>query len=150
MTAGGGRGARVRLAAAGVLLLVFVAGAAAGWGMAGRQHAQRRGRPGGGPPGPFGMLGGPNLMARLNLTPAESLAVDSAFKRRLLEAEAFWRGPGQQWRAILDSTRADVRAALPAPKRATYDSLMSRGRRGPGGGPPNGSPTRATGGPPRP
>ena len=130
-TASGSRGARVRLAAGAVLVLVFVAGMGIGWSMGRRYHPPRRG---GGPPGPFGMIGGRDLVTRLHLTPAESVAVDSAFKRRLPQADAFWRGPaGAQWRAILDSTRSDMRAALPPDKRVTFDSLMARGRRPRGG-----------------
>ena len=121
---------RIRLAAAAALLLIFVAGAAVGWGMSTRVHAQqRRDRPNGNRPR-GGMVA---YFERLHLRPEQKTAIDSIFARRRVEIDAFWRGPGQQLRAILDSTRADVRSVLDSAQRATYDSLPDPSRRGPGG-----------------
>ena len=122
--------ARIRLAAAAALVLIFVAGAAAGWGMSTRMHEQtRRGRPGSGRPRGAMVA----YFERLHLRPEQKTAIDSIFARRRVEIDAFWRGPGQQLRAILDSTRADVRSVLDSAQRATYDSLPDPSRRGPGG-----------------
>ena len=123
---------RIRLAAAAALVLIFVAGSAVGWGMSTRMHGQaRRGGARSGQGGPRnGMVA---YFERLRLRPEQKVAVDSIFARRRVEIDAFWKGPGQQLRAILDSTRADVRAVLDSSQRVTYDSLPDPSRRGPGG-----------------
>ena len=75
-------------------------------------------------------------MARLQLSTTERARVDSAVKRRQAQIEAFWNGPGQQLRAILDSMHTDVRAAIDSSHRASFDSLPRPGRRpGRPGGP---------------
>jgi hypothetical protein len=134
---GDGRSARGRvgLIAAAVLLLVFVAGMGAGWG-ASRQTCRppRRGQH---RPAVASWLcgrrgGGGDPFARLGLSSAERARVDSVIKRRQPQIEAFWKGPGQQLRAILDSMHADVRAAIDPQHRAAFDSLPRPGRRGPG------------------
>lgn len=126
---------RVRLAAAAALFLIFVAGAAVGWGMSTRMSGPpRRGRP-----GPQGTRNGMvAYFERLHLRPEQQTAIDSIFARRRVEIDAFWKGPGQQLRAILDSTRSDVRDVLDSAQRATYDSLPDPSRRGRGPGGPGG------------
>ncbi|AHG92909.1 hypothetical protein J421_5374 (plasmid) [Gemmatirosa kalamazoonensis] len=129
---------RARLAAAAALLLVFVAGVGAGWGGRPRVCRPRRGdshppawlcgRRGGGPGG------GGDPLSRIGVSAAERARVDSAVKRRQPQVEAFWRGPGQQLRTILDSMHADVRAALDPAHRAAFDSIPAPWMRGPGGG----------------
>lgn len=121
---------RVWLAATAVLLLVFVAGTAAGWTGARKTCRPQRGRSG----GPMlawlcGRRGG-DPMARLHLSRAERARVDSAVRRRQAEIRAFWEGPGRQLGAIMDSMHADVRAAIDPAHRAAFDSLPRPGRRG--------------------
>jgi hypothetical protein len=135
---GGARRARSRvgLAATLVLLLVFVAGAAAGWAATRQLCRPQRGR--GGPPPPAwlcGRRGGGDPMARLGLSPAERARVDSVVKARQTQIRAFWTGPGRELRVILDSMHTDVRAALDPEHRAAFDSLPRPGRRGSGSGP---------------
>lgn len=146
-TAGGS--SSVRGLAALSLLLVFLAGAGTGWGVGTRYgfgHGPRRG-------GRDGMLldGGP--IAAYGLSAAQRARIDSVLVARRAQIDGFWRGPGQSLRAILDSTRADVRAALTPEQRARFDAAHAaherrfRGRFGSSGGPPGGPPS---GGPPGP
>ncbi len=132
-----------RLAAL-ALLLVFLAGAGTGWGVARFGDPGRaRGR------GARGMLldGGP--IAQYGLSAAQRGRIDSVLEARRGEIDGFWRGPGRSLRVILDSTRADVRAVLTPEQRARFDSAHAeherfRARFGPGrggmgpGGPPLG------------
>lgn len=153
----GWAGARTRRLALGSLALVFLAGGGLGWGLGSRfgGHLGRGGDgPGrGGPRGPrAGMLLDAGPIARYQLTPAQRTRVDSILGARRAEIDAFWRGPGQQLRAILDATGADVRAVLTPAQQATFDSARAEHQRrvrgrfgrggppfgGPGGGPPAG------------
>lgn len=129
------------------LLLVFVAGAGtgfAGGSRFGAEHGRGRRAP------RDGMLldGGP--VDRYGLSAAQRARIDSVLESRRGQIDAFWRGPGQALRTILDSTRDDVRAVLTPEQRARFDSSHAeherrfRGRFGPGGGGPRG------GGPPPP
>jgi len=128
----GGRRSRVWVAAVSVLLLVFVAGAAAGWTGARRTCRPMRGGPPAGRPAPAWLCGrrGGDPMARLNLSPAERARVESVVKRRQADIRAFWEGPGRQLGAIMDSMHADVRAAIDPAHRPAFDSLPRPGQRG--------------------
>lgn len=134
---GGGAGrarSRVWLAATAALLLVFVAGAAAGWAGARKLCRPQRGRSTQAlPTWLCGRRTGGDPMARLGLSPAERARVDSVVKLRQTQVRAFWAGPGQQLRVILDSMHADVRGALDPEHRAAFDSLPRPGMRGGGG-----------------
>ncbi|HEY0779521.1 MAG TPA: hypothetical protein VGD56_16255 [Gemmatirosa sp.] len=139
-----------RWLAALALLLVFLAGAGTGWGV-GMRFGSRPGRR----PPRDGMLldGGP--IAQYGLSPAQRTRIDSVLVSRRGEIEGFWRGPGLVLRAILDSTRADVRAVLTPAQRHRFDSAHAeherrmRGRFGPGPGGPGG-PNAGPGIPPAP
>lgn len=135
---------RARGLAALALLLVFLAGAGTGWGVGARVGF---GHGGGRRGARNGMLldGGP--MERYGLSAAQRTRIDSVLEARRGQIDAFWRGPGLTLRAILDSTRADVRAVLTPEQRARFDSARAehdrrmRGRYGPGGRPgPGGGP----------
>jgi hypothetical protein len=52
--------------------------------------------------------------------------VDSILGARRSEIDAFWRGPGQELRRLLDATAADVRAVLTPPQQARFDSARAR------------------------
>ena len=133
-----------RWLAALALLLVFVAGAGTGWGIGTHfGRAVRRGPR-------DGMLldGGP--IGQYGLNAAQRGRIDSVLVARRGENDGFWQGPGQALRAILDSTRADVRAVLTPDQRARFDAAHAeherriRGRFGPPGGPgPMGGPNGA-------
>lgn len=151
----GWAGARTRRLALGSLALVFLAGGGLGWGLGSRfggrfgGHGDGSGR--GGPHGPrAGMLLDAGPIARYRLTPAQRTRVDSILGARRTEIDAFWRGPGQQLRAILDATSTDVRAVLTPAQQATFDSARAehqrrvRDRFGPGGPPFGGPPGGAT------
>ncbi|GJG86689.1 hypothetical protein tb265_18700 [Gemmatimonadetes bacterium T265] len=160
-TSAGPAAGNTRWLAALALLLVFVAGAGTGWGV-----GSRFGRgfgPGrwGGPRNGMLLDGGP--IDRYGLDAAQRTRIDSVLVARRGQIDAFWRGPGQSLRAILDSTRADVRAVLTPEQRARFDAAHAeherrmRGRFGPGGGPgpmgggrpggPGGGPGGPPGGP---
>ncbi len=89
--------------------------------------------------------GGP--IASYGLSAPQRTRIDSVLVARRGQIDGFWRGPGQSLRAILDSTRADVRAVLTPEQRVRFDSAHAeherrmRGRFGPGGpGGPGGGP----------
>lgn len=144
-----GSPSNTRWLAALALLLVFVAGAGTGWGVGTRFGARGAGR------GlRDGMLldGGPIRDYGLNAT--QRARIDSVLRARRGQIEGFWRGPGQELRAILDSTRADVRAALTPEQRSRFDAAHAeherrmRGRFGPpGAGLPGAGSGRPLGGP---
>ena len=128
-----GASPRVRTAALGALLLTLVVGVAIGWS-AGRWASHRRSAGGEGDRG-GAMRMGDRFLDRLDLSAAQRTRVDSILERRRGQLEAFWSGPGTQLRAIVDSTREEVRAVLTPAQRAVYDSIGARRRRERGGGP---------------
>ena len=121
--------------AALALFLVFVAGAGTGWGVG--AHFGRGPRRG--PRDNMLLDAGP--IDQYGLSAAQRGRIDSVLVARRGQIDGFWRGPGQALRAILDSTRSDVRAVLTPEQRARFDSAHAqherrmRGRFGPGGGP---------------
>ena len=123
---------RMRLHAFAVLALTFVAGLALGWGVAHRVGAGVRSAEAG-VPGTPGRRGPPpdrrSMKERLNLTAAQCAAIDSVFQSQRGQIDAFWRGPGSELRAIVDSTRAGVRAVLDSGQRVALDSIEARRRR---------------------
>jgi Spy/CpxP family protein refolding chaperone len=133
----GGRppsGNRERLVAALVLVVVFVAGLLTGaWGSR-FAHPGRFGDPRGHRDLPF--------VEGLDLTAAQHAQVDSILARRRAQMDTFWRGPGLQLRAIVDSTREDIRAVLTPDQRAKMDRRREQFRRERGrrGGPPGEGP----------
>lgn len=139
-------GARWR--AFGALALVFLAGGGVGWGLGSRFDPDRDDGPRGRGPRP-GMLLDAGPMARYDLTPAQRARVDSILTARRAQIDAFWRGPGQELRRVLDATAADVRAVLTPAQQAAFDSARAehqrrmRERFGPGARPfgPPGGPT---------
>lgn len=127
-----GSSARVRRAALGALLLTLLVGVAIGWSAA-RWSAHRHPAMGSGERGAMRL--GDRFLDRLDLSAAQRARVDSVLERRRGQLAAFWSGPGTQLRAIVDSTRDEVRAVLTPAQRAVYDSIGARRRRERGGGP---------------
>jgi len=125
--------ARVRLAALGALLLTLAVGIALGWSAS--RWAMHRGRTRGDRGDAVRMDG--RFLDRLDLSAAQRARVDSILERRRSQLDAFWAGPGTQLRAIVDSTREEVRSVLTPAQRAAYDSIGARRRRE-RGGPPRG------------
>ncbi len=143
---GGGR-SRIWVAAVAVLLLVFVAGGAAGSAV--RDHLRREAPTSGVRRAPGGRGGANdsrgirrNPLDRLDLSTAERARVDSVVSRRRAQIEAFWAGPGQQLRSIMDSMHAEMRAQMTPEHRAAFDSLPDPRRRGGRGGPEGGASPR--------
>lgn len=138
MSTAAGPPSNTRGLAALALLLVFLAGAGTGWGVGARYGGNGRGPRRGMRDGML-LDGGP--IARYGLSAAQRARIDSVLVARRGEIDAFWRGPGQTLRGILDSTRADVRVVLTPEQRARFDAAHAeherrmRGRIGPGAGP---------------
>ncbi|MBK5189424.1 MAG: hypothetical protein JJD97_14365, partial [Gemmatimonadaceae bacterium] len=57
----------------------------------------------------------------LGLDAATRARVDSIFAHRRVQIDSFWKGPGKALRAIMDSTREDVRSVLTPEQRARFD-----------------------------
>ena len=132
------------IGAVSALVLTFVAGLALGWSLGHRELGDR-----GGPPGRQAGRdrGREAFERRVGITPAQRVVIDSISGARRTQIDAFWRGPGQALRAILDSTQSDVRAVLTPEQRVRFDAhrreedarrAARRGRGGafpgPGGG----------------
>jgi Spy/CpxP family protein refolding chaperone len=117
-----------RLRAFGTLSLVFLAGGGVGWAAgvrsAGASGESRHRGPRGGPRA--GMLLDAGPIARYDLTPAQRTRVDSILGARRSQIDAFWKGPGQELRRVLDATAADVRTVLTPQQQARFDSARAR------------------------
>ena len=119
-----------------ILVLTLVAGVAAGFAMdravlrpeadASARRGEERGGDRGGPPrGRYGSV----LYDQLDLTPAQRAQIDSAIERGRRETDAYWARVEPEMRAIVDSTRARIRAVLTVEQQARYDSLRAERRR---------------------
>jgi hypothetical protein len=87
---------------------------------------------------PFGAERDRHFAEELGLDSLQRVRVDSVFARRRVQIDSFWKGPGRSLRAIMDSTRQEVRAVLTPEQRARFDRRHMEGRpRHPGdAGPP--------------
>lgn len=118
---------RARLLGISVLSAVFVAGGLAGAASGRLLNAreatvsadttasacqERRGR----------------LVDRIDLSPGQRQQVDSIVERRRAQREEFWDNEGQRMRAIMDSTRNEIRAVMTPEQRAEYDGLVAEHR----------------------
>ena len=120
---------RGRIVVGLLLLLVFAAGMITeAWVWRIRTHrshssmASGRGRP------PFGAERDRHFGEDLGLDSAQRMRVDSIFARRRVEIDSFWKGPGKSLRAIMDSTRQEVRNVLTPEQRARFDKRRMEGR----------------------
>jgi len=139
---------RGRIAVGLLLLMVFAAGMiteAWVWRLR-TQRTHAFVTPGGGRP-PFGAERDRHFGEDLGLDSAQRKHVDSIFAKRRVEIDSFWKGPGKSLRAIMDSTRQDVRNELTPEQRARFDKRRMEGRprhaedEGPqDGGPPHPAP----------
>jgi hypothetical protein len=87
---------------------------------------------------PFGAERDRHFGEELGLDTLQRARVDSVFARRRVQIDSFWNGPGRSLRAIMDSTRQEVRAVLTPEQRTRFDHRRMEGRpRHPGdAGPP--------------
>jgi Spy/CpxP family protein refolding chaperone len=87
---------------------------------------------------PFGAERDRHFGEELGLDSLQRARVDSVFARRRVQIDSFWKGPGRSLRAIMDSTRDEVRSVLTPEQRARFDRRHMEGRpRHPGdAGPP--------------
>jgi hypothetical protein len=87
---------------------------------------------------PFGAERDRHFAEELGLDSLQRARVDSVLARRRVQIDSFWKGPGRSLRAIMDSTRQEVRAVLTPEQRARFDRRHMEGRpRHPGdAGPP--------------
>ncbi|HEY7861355.1 MAG: hypothetical protein ACHQRL_01140 [Gemmatimonadales bacterium] len=128
---------RGRFAVGLLLLMVFAAGMITqAWTSRLRmQHmrgAMMRGR------APFGAARDHHFGEELGLDTVERARVDSIFAKRRVQIDSFWKGPGHALRAIMDSTRQEVRSVLTPEQRARFDKR--RMERRPGHPPGNAGP----------
>ena len=128
---------RGRIAVGLLLLMVFGAGMITdAWVRRLRMRhphmAMENGRP------PFGAERDGRFARELGLDSLQRARVDSVFARRRVQIDSFWKGPGRSLRAIMDSTRDEVRAVLTPAQRERFDRHRMEGRpRHPGdAGPP--------------
>ena len=128
---------RGRIAVGLLLLLVFAAGMVADAGVR-RLRMRRMHTPMENHRPPFGAERDRHFGEELGLDSVQRARVDSVFARRRVQIDSFWKGPGKSLRAIMDSTRDEVRSVLTPEQRAKFDRRHMEGRpRHPGdAGPP--------------
>ncbi|MDQ2766658.1 MAG: hypothetical protein M3Y30_05835 [Gemmatimonadota bacterium] len=124
---------RGRIAVGLLLLMVFAAGMVTEawvWRLRSqRMHAfMTPGGGGGGARPAFGAERDRHFGEDLGLDSAQRMLVDSIFAKRRVEIDSFWEGPGKALRAIMDSTRQDVRNVLTPEQRARFDRRHAKGR----------------------
>jgi Spy/CpxP family protein refolding chaperone len=119
---------RIRLQGIALLVLAFLSGAVAG-GAVERvrdRHAPRGGR------AELGFLKGPNgippAFEKLDLTPAQRDEIARILERRRPVADSILRSSLPRLRAMMDSTRSEIRAVLTPVQRAKLDQLFGRPR----------------------
>ena len=112
---------RSRIAVGLLLLMVFAAGMITeAWVFRFRSHRMRTMTMSGGR-APFGAERDRHFGEELGMDSLQRVRVDSIFARRRIQIDSFWKGPGKSLRAIMDSTREDVRSVLTPEQRARFD-----------------------------
>lgn len=71
----------------------------------------------------------PSTLDQIDLAPEQRQQIDGVLERRRRQTAAFWDEYGPILRAIVDSTRAEIRAVLTPEQRAEYDRLRAERRR---------------------
>lgn len=69
-----------------------------------------------------------SILSQLDMAPEQQAQVDRILERRRGQIDAFWEGEGTRLRAIVDSTRAEIRTVLTPAQRAEYDRLRAEHR----------------------
>lgn len=70
-----------------------------------------------------------HFLDQLGLTPDQRRAADAILDRRHKQVDAFWKQNGPTLRAIVDSTRSEIRAILTPAQRALADSIHAQRQR---------------------
>ncbi len=115
---------RARWLAMVVLVATFLVGALAGAATL-RAVSAREPAAGAGDARDDGHREHGSLLDRLDLSPAQRARADSILQRRRAETDAFWKEHGPALRAIVDSTRTEIRAILTPEQRAREDSIRA-------------------------
>ena len=68
------------------------------------------------------------IVYQVNPTPEQRTRIDAIMERRREEMDQFWDGEGRRLRAIVDSTRNEIRRVLTPEQRAEYDRLVAEAR----------------------
>lgn len=119
---------RTRLTGAVVLATVFVVGALSGAAidraMSGRSagsrdRAEQRDRQ---------SRTHHYVFEQLDLSKQQRTRIDSVLDVRRNQVTAFWDSAGPHWKAIVDSTKAGIRAVLTPEQRTEYDRLLEERR----------------------
>lgn len=118
---------RARLLGISVLSAVFVAGSLAG-AASGRLLNAREATVSADATAPACQERRGRLVDRIDLSPGQRQQVDSIVERRRAQREEFWDNEGQRMRAIMDSTRNEIRAVMTSAQRAEYDRLVAEHR----------------------
>jgi hypothetical protein len=132
---------RSRIAVGLLLVMVFAAGMISdAWVRRVRMRHVHSSMEGGRPQ--FGAERDRYFGEELGLDSLQRKRVDSVFARRRVQIDSFWKGPGRSLRAIMDSTRQEVRSVLTPEQREKFERRRMEGRpRHPGdAGPPMSSP----------
>jgi Spy/CpxP family protein refolding chaperone len=121
----GGRAGSARLLGAVLLVAVFAAGGLAGAATdrvlhAGEPRAPDRAGWDCRPP-----RGEHTLLDQLGLAPEQRVEIDSIMDASRERIRAFWADEGAHVRAMVDSTRAEVRSVLTPEQRTAYDRLRA-------------------------
>lgn len=111
---------RNRIAVALLLVTVFAAGMVTDAGIR-RYRSHRMRTMMSGEHAPFGAERDRHFGEELGMDSLQRVRVDSVFAHRRVQIDSFWNGPGRSLRAIMDSTREEVRAVLTPEQRARFD-----------------------------
>lgn len=68
------------------------------------------------------------VFEQLDLTQQQRARIDSVLDVRRNQVTAFWDSAGPHWRAIVDSTKAGIRAVLTPAQRTEYERLLEQRR----------------------
>ncbi len=69
-----------------------------------------------------------SLLDRLDLTAAQRAQADSILERRHAQLDAFWKDHGPWMRAVVDSTRQEIRAILTPEQRQKEERIRAERR----------------------
>lgn len=112
---------RSRIAVGLLLLMVFAAGMITqAWVRRFRTQRFRTMMAGEQRP-PFGAERDRHFGEELGMDSLQRVRVDSIFAHRRVQIDSFWNGPGKSLRAVMDSTREEVRMVLTPEQRARFD-----------------------------
>lgn len=110
---------RSKLSAVVLLLMVFVAGAVAGWGL------QAWGDSRGGSRRPRGLEGTVNYLGReLTLTPVQRDSVRAVFERRKPAMDSLWATVHPRFDSLRAQIRVEISAQLTPAQQARYRELI--------------------------